>query len=305
MPSCTQPVHLSDVPHSLLQQLMLPDLRAGLLMDGKHQTAVSLLRHYPTLALPGGEPASLQDLFASHAAPAMRQLLRAESMLRTKRPAATSELEAAITELLEVQPLQPSFLGGLQHQIQRGLHKASPPRKEQAQCSSPCAGGIPAVHRWEHLLAATPAVQHAACLPCMHVWLLTCTLPPHLANRQTERRPTESLLEPGSTSSAPVGDAAPKRRSLMARLLCCFMGSQASADQGELWQPAAPPCSPASSCGSACSLEDVPALPAPTAPELPMPVPSPAGCSPQALHNGSDDRAHLVCSAGPIFNLLD
>ena len=120
-----------------------------------------------------------------------------------------------------------------------------------------------------------------------------------LADGQTVRRPTASLLEAGSTSSAPVSDAAPKRRSLLARLLCCFMGSHTSADQGELCQPAAPPCSPASSCASADSLKE------PEAPELPMPVPGPAGCSPTALHKGSDDRAHLVCSAGPILNLLD
>ena len=132
---------------SCSKQLMLLDLRAGLLMDGRHTTAAFLLQQYSTLALPGGTSASLRDMFASHAAPAMRQLLRAESMLRTKRPAATARLEADITALLEVQPVQPSFLGGLQHKVQRVLHKASPPRKEQAQCSSPCAGGIPAVHR--------------------------------------------------------------------------------------------------------------------------------------------------------------
>ena len=152
MPARNPPVRLSDVLHSLLQQptsqlLMLADLRAGLLMDGKYQTAVFLLRHYPTLALPGGGSASLQDLFASHAAPVMRQLLRAESMLGTKQPAATARLEAAINALLEVQPVQPSSLGGLQHKVQRVLPKASPPRQEQAQCSSLCASGIPAFHR--------------------------------------------------------------------------------------------------------------------------------------------------------------
>ena len=67
------------------------------------------------------------------------------------------------------------------------------------------------------------SMVHAASMPCMHVLLLTCTWLSQLAHEQTVCRPTESLLEPGSTSSAPVSDAAPKRRSLMARLLCCFI----------------------------------------------------------------------------------
>ena len=112
------------------------------------------------------------------------------------------------------------------------------------------------------------SMVHAASMPRMHVRLLTCTWLSQLAHEQTVCRPTESLLEPGSTSSAPVSDAAPKRRSLMARLLCCFMGSHASADQGELCQPVAPPCSPASSCASASSLNGMPAPAAPQAPGL-------------------------------------
>ena len=113
-------------------------------------------------------------------------------------------------------------------------------------------------------------------------------------------RPSEPLLEEGSVSSAPVTNPLPKRRSLLARLLCCFMGSATADEQAELCQPCvSTPCSSAGSSRSAMSC-----LPEG---EEPLPVSTPAG-SLEALHKGSAAQpaaVHILCSAGPTFNLLD
>ena len=118
----------------------------GLLMDGNHHVAAHLLQQDADLALPGGQTASFCDLFASHAAPAMRQILLGRSMLRTRRPAATAKLEAAIQDLL-AKPQQPSIISNLQQKVQSALRKQASPHKQHSPRSSSCSERIPAVHR--------------------------------------------------------------------------------------------------------------------------------------------------------------